>query len=342
MSYSELRGLPLSAIVGLWVKRVSKMPHVFDHTVGRAPAQTQTKPGMHSYAAYGLCLHSDLPLEGFPSGGRTPDIFVYQRELRIADLEQGARGGDRLTGHFYGKLLFEVLDGRSITVHRIAEMDDEDMHALVGGTLLTALMRQRGLLTLHAAAVTDGRQVAGFLGESGWGKSTIAEAFNQQGYEVLTDDQLVLELRDTDILCHPGPASIKLRPESGEVLVPNFADLMQIAKRSTQRRRPVTRRQHDPLPLSRLFVLDPYDSPENVIEQLAGQESVMHLLTHSWARQTFTDSTYVSSHLKQCARLVREVPVQKLKRRRTLSALGDHVSLIEADWLAHSADHICA
>jgi hypothetical protein len=288
---------------------------------------------MHSYAAYGLCLHSEFPLQDFPGGGRAPDVIIREDELEIGALEAGPRGGARLTGHFYGKLLFEVAGGRSITVHRFREIDDEEVQALVGGSLLAALMRQRGLLTLHASAVSDGSSVVGFLGESGWGKSTLAEAFLQRGYEVLTDDQLVLDFDKDSILAHPGPSSIKLRPEAGAALLADYDALPQIAKRSTQRKREIPRSQTHPLPLARLYVLDSDDSQTNAVEALGGQEAIMHLLTHTWARQMFTDAEYVGRHLEQCAILVRSLPVQRLRRQRSFAALGNHVRLVEEDWL---------
>ena len=49
--------------------------------------------------------------------------------------------------------------------------------------LFLLLLRQRGLLTLHASVIrSKGKDYIGFVGDSGYGKSTLAEYFSQQGY----------------------------------------------------------------------------------------------------------------------------------------------------------------
>src|SRR5207244_980556 len=52
----------------------------------------------------------------------------------------------------------------------------------------------------------------GFLGDAGYGKSSLAAAFLAIGCRLVTDDLLVLEERVDGFYAHPGPPRIKLTP----------------------------------------------------------------------------------------------------------------------------------
>src|SRR5204863_102769 len=83
---------------------------------------------------------------------------------------------------------------------------------LLGQALSFALVKQ-GLEPLHATVVVvDGQGVA-FLGDNGYGKSSLAACFLEGGYRLLTDDLLLLKASGGDVLAYPGPPRIKLFPE---------------------------------------------------------------------------------------------------------------------------------
>ncbi|MCP4397035.1 MAG: hypothetical protein GY801_07015 [bacterium] len=61
---------------------------------------------------------------------------------------------------------------------------------------LGALLHQRELLPLHGSAIKVNDGVCVFVGLSGNGKSTVAAAFRQRGYQVLADDVCVVSIRE--------------------------------------------------------------------------------------------------------------------------------------------------
>ena len=83
---------------------------------------------------------------------------------------------------------------------------------LLGQALSFALLKL-GFEPLHATAVVvDGRAVA-LLGESGSGKSTLAAAFVDAGFQMLTDDVLMVHECRGEAMAYPGPARLKLFPK---------------------------------------------------------------------------------------------------------------------------------
>ena len=66
------------------------------------------------------------------------------------------------------------------------------------------LLQQRGYLVLHASAVAAGGTAVAFLGHAGWGKSTTAAALYAQGYGLVTDDVLAVEMSSGRLMVPPG------------------------------------------------------------------------------------------------------------------------------------------
>ena len=147
---------------------------------------------MHTYAAYGLVVSSDMPFPELPAvdAGTRPDVEVVYGAVRW-----DATGGDRrIAGQFEDIARFEISNSRRIVVEELREIDEETIRARLLGEIFATLLRQRGLLVLHACAVAGRGGAVCILGESGWGKSTLAEAFRQRGYALLTDDVAAIEV----------------------------------------------------------------------------------------------------------------------------------------------------
>ena len=72
---------------------------------------------------------------------------------------------------------------------------------------------KNGIEPVHATAVVIKGKAVAFLGDCGFGKSTLAAEFLQAGHRLLTDDLLILRKAGRQILAYPGPPRIKLLPE---------------------------------------------------------------------------------------------------------------------------------
>lgn len=298
---------------------------------------------MHSYSAYNLCIHSDIPLPGLPPGGLTPDVTIRLEELDGEDLMRGPRGGMRVTNRLYyepldSDVLFSIEEGRSITLHPLKPIEPEVLQGWLVGVFMSVLLRQHGHLVMHGSAVAKGGRAVGFLGGSGWGKSTLAEFLCQHGHHFLTDDVLVLQMEEEQprpqVL--PGHKYIRLHAHSGGELVEKFDELVPVSSYTTKRVRFVERGTEDPFPLQKLYVLDNSPAEVNAVEPLTRQEAMLHLIAHTRSKDLLTDASFQSAHLAQCARLLQQVPVARLRRVRDLEALPDLMNTIEEDLSALS------
>ncbi len=294
---------------------------------------------MHRHKAFGLSIHSDIELSGFaPGDDGPPDVTIQKGNLRVRKSAADARYGDVVSGHIKEDewdldLLFHLNAGRVVTYDTLKPISEDLLRSFVQGALLAAALRQRHLLVLHGSAVSDGERAVAFLGNSGWGKSTLAEYFCQNGYELITDDVMVVlpgtETEPTRV--PPGIKQVRLRPNSAERLVEDHESLPLVTEISPKRLRLLKGEDVRSIPLSKLYVLRRQTSEANRVTQLGTQEVPMHLVAHTHSTNWITAPEYVSEHFKQCAQLAKHTPVALLERIMSLDALPDIFALVEAD-----------
>jgi hypothetical protein len=104
---------------------------------------------------------------------------------------------------------FLVEGGTRITIDRRAAVDEAELRRFALMTPLGALLYQRGMLALHAAAVVGPRGGAILIGgDSGAGKSTLLAALLKRGWRHLADDLAAVSLND-----HGQPTVYPISPE---------------------------------------------------------------------------------------------------------------------------------
>jgi len=87
-----------------------------------------------------------------------------------------------------------VSNGNDIVIERAPEASEDDARVFLLGSVLGALLHQRGVLPLHASAIETMYGAVAFAGQVGHGKSTLAAAFHARGYRVLADDVCAISL----------------------------------------------------------------------------------------------------------------------------------------------------
>lgn len=129
--------------------------------------------------------------------------------------------------------------------------------------VLVHLLNLRRAPCLHAGAVALGGGAVALLGASGQGKSTLTAGFVRRGAALLCDDALVLERRAGQVCGVPGPAHLKIWPETVPALLPDAAETAALSPACAKRvvALPASgRRAGEPLPLRAALVLARYDA----------------------------------------------------------------------------------
>lgn len=281
---------------------------------------------MYSYFAYGLGIHSNIAIPEFMPTESQCDVQIkldknnpipievsddYHHLLKITPEE--AFLFDRKVGTFI------IRNGCEITIYPQVDADDSRIRLYLVGTIMSILLYQRGLFVLHGSAVEYDGGVVAFVGQSGWGKSSIAAALQAKGHRMIGDDVVPISIAEDATTVYPGFPQFKLYPEVASCLGHDESSLLllhpQVEKKGL---RFSEKFSHTSLPLKRIYVLSPEDTL--AIEPLSFQQAVIDLVRHSiptrWLQQPEG-----KMHFLQCTKLVKRIPIYRLKRSKDLSTL---------------------
>jgi hypothetical protein len=107
-------------------------------------------------------------------------------------------------------------DGHSVLAHRLVDTFADGFYTYLLGHAFSYCLLQLGIEQLHATCVTVGGSAIAFIGDTGFGKSTLAGAFLVAGHQLVTDDMLVLTESAREFFVRPAVPRIKLYREPAE------------------------------------------------------------------------------------------------------------------------------
>lgn len=297
---------------------------------------------MNKYSAFNLLIKSDFFLPGYESFIKEKDrnsqldtISIERADIALDSIRGMKNSAQEFSGAAEDLFKCRILDGKKIIVDPDPAANIDYIQVLIGGMLMAALLRQRGYLVLHGSCVADDFGAIAFIGDAGWGKSTLANFYARQGYTFISDDLLVLDLQKRSVTVLQGPASTKLWPDSGEFFTENYDAHPQVHRNTIKRMLSVnqecdTREEYSTV-LKKIYVLEGIKREEYAITQLSGRDAFIELTKHTRVNKWLTEGPLIKNHFKQCASLMEIVPVSLLRRKKSLKDLREIKMLIDQD-----------
>jgi len=292
------------------------------------------------YNAYDLVIESAFELPEMPRidpGPHSPDVVIQNGDVEPVPesaSETGIRridaGSDvcRITYESIGS--FFITDGDRVIVD-IASPDvaqKKVFRRLLQNELMAVLLMQRGLLVLHASAVSVNGKAAVFLGDRGAGKSTTAAAFHAHGHALLEDDTVAVRFDDGTPVVVPGVPHLRLSPDAVTAL--GFEETTTPAGDWGPVKQYLgTGAIPDPTPLARCYVLQDGDSLE--FKEIPPRNRPFVLVTSTYAQGLLPDTGMTEDHFEQCATVVDSASIKRLVRPRDHAQLSLLVSLVADD-----------
>ncbi|BAY48401.1 hypothetical protein SAMD00079811_60240 [Scytonema sp. HK-05] len=284
---------------------------------------------MKLYQAYNICIASELPLPELMESEGKPDVIVQFGKINDTR-ETQHDGGNTFQGEVAEVGKFFIQRGREVVIDPVLGVEEALLRTILLGPILSILLRQRGLLVLHASCVDINNKAVAFMGGSGWGKSTLAAAFHTKGYDILTDDVMPIEFVSDSPIVIPAYPQFKLFPEAVASLGQDTDRLSPVFQNSPKLSYKFERGfQQTPLPLQRIYVLD--KGSAHKITKLQPQEAFVELVRHTRAISLVTNPQFVTSHMRLCSELINNVTFCRFTRKPSLTDLPELVKLIEDD-----------
>lgn len=155
---------------------------------------------------------------------------------------------------------------RCIQIAPHDEIDEHTIEHLLVDQVLPRLLAHEGNLLLHACALNvQGRTVL-FLGKSGWGKSTVAGLFHQGGYQLYSDDCVLLRQQGTAWQALATYPSLRLYEDSISNIFTGDSALSPVSEYSDKQRIALTLEHENSIPpLHAMYLLSDPEVATNEI-----------------------------------------------------------------------------
>lgn len=297
--------------------------------------------GGYLYQAFGLHISACLPCPELLPSQQPPDVTItYGRvsEGLEAPLPDGS-GYQALPGKFLLKIKdigsFLVLNGNEIIIDRAPQASDNDVRLFLLGSVLGALLHQRGLLPLHGSAIrlADG-SAAVFMGNSGVGKSTLAAGFRRRGYAVAADDVSLIYAGDEGApLLQPAFPELKLWADAA-AKIGEDAQVLPRARTVLEKYSLCFHEQFNwtPLPVRRLYILEATEAEDLEIIRLQGMEKLEALSQNTYRLIFLAGMDQKRAHFQLCAALGGQAVISRVKRPAQSFRLEELLDLLERDF----------
>jgi hypothetical protein len=278
---------------------------------------------MHFYRIYGLNIRSEFRLNRLPEAGEADaDVTISFGNLRHCVPESGYSAGylnTRGPGAYFSWPevgAFLARQGTEVVYEPAPDVDERIIPFPLLGIVISAILLQRGVLVLHASAVSIGDTAVSFMGARGMGKSSIAAALYARGHTLLTDDLVALTQTDGCLtMLQPGYPQLKLMPDMAERFFGN--EEVDFQFNGHGKRVCNALRSFSPEPVLVRCIYSLSVDPVLAISPLRPDEAMLELLRQSYVARVFGDfpsKTDAANHFRQCAEVARSVPVFRLQR----------------------------
>jgi len=295
------------------------------------------------YHLYGLYLRSQwhLPCPDLKESG-LPEVRLLEGSSSLFSetyLKTKGNGNKQAFFHYAhlqdgstyirwsGLFEFLILDnGRSILGRQLNNTGAEAFNNYLLGQVLSFAMIKQGIEPLHSTVVRIDDGAVGFVGDCGYGKSSLGASFLQAGYLLLTDDLLILKENNGCFAAYPGFPRIKLFPKIAKKLIGEKVKGFPMNNLTSKLILPLDRHQftRTRVPLRSIYVLTPpaagLRSKKVTIRRLSQRRAFLSLL-----RNTFNTKVTEPERLKRqftfFKQIVSKVPIKTLSYPRSLKSL---------------------
>jgi len=186
---------------------------------------------------------------------------------------------------------------------------------------------------LHGSAVQIGGQGVLFTGASGIGKSTLAAAFYEKGYRILTDDVCAVSVDEqgmTSVI--PGFPGVKLCKDTAEWFGRDIWGLEPVKRDVEKFRVAAGENFFDSIvPLNEIYILNAADIQNIDIKEVKGLRRLEAVIKNTYRYHFLQAQGVKSLHFQQCAAVADKASVYTVQRPQSGFLLDELVSAIEGN-----------
>jgi len=307
---------------------------------------------LNAYWAYGLRIHAELLCPELPSLLRSPlaqkvgepDVTIHllpavsssPQAIEVRSYFDVQHGVFNLT--IPNVAHYRVEDGSQIFVEPLVGSTPEKVRLFLFGSVMGALLYQRGLFPLHGSAVETPFGAMIFVGAQGAGKSTLASQFHRRGYRLLSDDVCAVASTSNGLQILPALAKFRLCADAYERLGAPSDGKFDVDKYVVPMGEGYC---PHPVPLRAIHILHVDDSAEAShhaapsFELLTGFDRVQRLLENLYRPHYLKGQQTQSKLMRMAGEIAQKATLSTVTRRKNPQRADELVSFLESIWAAH-------
>lgn len=290
--------------------------------------------GLEKYKIYNLIIASALPLPFHRyKGNKDVDVTILEGAVP-EHIDNVITRGVLFELNEYSYLLkiaglarFLVTNGSNIQIEFLGENDFHRTMLFLQGSVMGALLMQRGSVPIHANAILVKDKAVLFSGPSGAGKSTMAACFVNEGYDLIADDISVIQSDGNKSFVLPGNKRLKLWEDTIKQLQWDLTNYVKVREELKKFYVDVPKYGKTKYKIDTLFILS-FSSylkkPE--IKELKGIEKFKVLRKNVYRYNYINKTERETEFLQQIASLASNIRVYRYERPE---------SKIEPDTIVH-------
>ncbi len=288
------------------------------------------------YYTFGLSIDSRIPLPELcvRQDADPPQVEIDEGTLPSGNGDLFNAGPGLFLLSMRGVAQYMASGGTDIKVDIEAGADQESVRLFLLGSVLGALLHQRGLLPLHASAIETAKGAVLFAGTSGTGKSALAAAFHARGYRVLADEICVVDSSSIDCPVLPAFPRLLLWPDVIEQLGLSGPHVRPVRPKLRKHHVPLTHGfAHGPVPLHSIYIPRFTNAGGFDLSRVAGARKIRKLIEITFRRQFLAGMVPDPEYFGRINAVARRAAVSRMGRPFGFT-LQETADLLEKDFAA--------
>ncbi|WP_404392338.1 hypothetical protein [Pseudoalteromonas phenolica] len=218
--------------------------------------------------------------------------------------------------------------GQKITISPSELGIYDDTRLVLLGSALGIIQHQRGRLTLHASALTNGKDTILICGNSGAGKSTTANILIKNGFKLLSDDLAVIDFKNDQPWLMPAYPQSKLWQDATDKLSIETQGLKRVLSNLDKFAYPLHQHfSNTPTKVIHGLILGKADITEPKLVKLPTVSKIDLMKRHTY-RKRLLSNTQKQTNIQQCAKLASTLNIAALHRPLESNSLESVLDLI--------------
>ncbi|MGM8364875.1 aldolase [Virgibacillus sp. W0181] len=280
--------------------------------------------GPYIYKAFGLTIASEfyLPELVAAENRSTVDLVIEKRNLTSV-WEKVKQDEKRFLVHdnicyfeVPGLAIYSIEDGKRICVTPLMDAEEDRIRIYLLSSCMAAVLIQRQILPMHGSAIEIDGKAYGIVGRSGAGKSTIASAFLQKGFRLISDDLLPITFTEANTpVITPAFPHQKLWEESLHNYELDTNHYQPLVRNGRKYAIPVNQQfVNQPLPLHGIIELVKTEEPSIDWNPVNKFERLRLLYKHTFRKSILFQYDLIEWHFEAMSKLSNQITIHQIKR----------------------------